>query len=218
MDSKQPERVKWKQLTERFFDRPPEIVARELLGCRMIRRVRHDDRSVWIGGVIVETEAYLADGDPASHSARGRVTATGKPMRHASMFGPPGRLYVYAIHAKHCLNWVTEPEGVGSAVLIRAMQPVWSIQTMREYRGVQDERRLTSGPGMLCHAMDIDRSFDGLDALSAADWRMEKPPGDQSIEITVTPRIGITRGADLPLRFFVGGNRFVSGPMKQHRR
>ncbi|TWT95714.1 DNA-3-methyladenine glycosylase [Neorhodopirellula pilleata] len=216
MEFQQPERLDWKKLTERFFERGPEIVARELLGCRIVRRIRNDRRSVWVGGIIVETEAYLGEDDPASHSARGRVTTTGKPMRHASMFGPPGRFYVYAIHAKHCLNWVTQGEGVGSAVLIRAMQPVWSIDVMKRYRSVQDERRLTSGPGMICQSLDIDRRFDGLDALSSPDWRTEAPSDPPKFEIKATPRVGITRGETLPLRFFVSGNRFVSGPLKQH--
>lgn len=216
MEFKQSSSLGWTKLNQNFFRRAPEIVARELLGCRIVRRIRHENRSVWIGGVIVETEAYLADGDPASHSARGRMTAAGKPMRHASMFGPPGRFYVYAIHAKHCLNLVTQSDGIGSAVLVRAMQPVWSVDLMKRYRGVDNERRLTSGPGMICQAMSIDRRFDGLDPLSAPDWKTEAPSDRITIDIKATPRIGITRGKDLPLRFFVSGNRFVSGPLKQH--
>ena len=109
------------RLPRSFYDRSPATVARELLGKALLRRLDGQ----WLGGWIVETEAYLSDGDLASHSARGRTRG------NAAMFGPPGTLYVYPIHAKYCMNAVTESDGTGSAVLIRAMEPVWGIDRMR---------------------------------------------------------------------------------------
>ena len=110
-----------------------------------------------LGGLIVETEAYLAADDPASHSHRGPTP------RNRSMFAEPGTLYVYSIHAKYCMNAVTEAEGVGSAVLIRAMEPIWGIELMQFARGTEDRLRLCRGPAMLCQALSIDRSYDGSD-------------------------------------------------------
>ena len=145
------------RLSRSFYDRPTDLVARELLGKALLRRL--DGR--WLGGWIVETEAYLPSGDLASHSARGKTPG------NAAMFGPPGTLYVYPIHAKYCMNTVTEAEGFGSAVLIRAIEPVWGIEQMQENRGTDDLRRLSRGPAMLCQALGVDRSFDTVDLLDA---------------------------------------------------
>lgn len=198
------------RLTAKFFQREPATVARELLGCGFARQV---DRQ-WIGGWIVETEAYLADGDAASHSSRGPTPG------NASMFGEPGTLYVYPIHAKHCVNLVTEPHGVGSAVLIRAIEPVWGVDVIRSHRGQTDDRRLTSGPGMICQALAINRTDDGIHPFMDARWRLFESPGSpmSSDQITTTTRIGISQSTELPLRFFVDGNRYVSGLARQHRR
>ena len=132
----QPRTIKRPPLRQRlarsFYDRPTPIVARQLLGKALLRRL-HDQ---WIGGVIVETEAYLSRDDPACHSDRGMTPS------NASMFGPPGTLYVYPIHAKHCMNAVTESQGIGSAVLIRAIEPIWGIDYIKSNRGYDDLRRL----------------------------------------------------------------------------
>ncbi|MFG0266743.1 MAG: DNA-3-methyladenine glycosylase [Rhodopirellula sp. JB055] len=200
-------------LPPEFFDRRPEVVARQLLGCGFARQIE----GIWVGGWIVETEAYLSRRDAASHSARGE-----KPG-NVSMFGRPGTLYVYPIHARHCVNLVTEPAGRGSAVLIRALQPVWGIDRMVRHRGLVagsslDRRTLTTGPGRLCHALAIDRRCDGVDPAVEEAWRVFSGPRVPRSRVTTTPRIGISQSAELPLRFFVDGNRFVSGLARQHRR
>lgn len=199
--------LKTRRLPRSFFRRDPAVVARELLGCAML----HCLDGEWLGGWIVETEAYLAEGDPACHAARGRGRS------NASMFEPAGTLYVYPIHAKHCVNLVTENVGVGSAVLIRAIEPVWGIDAMMRNRNVSDLRRVTSGPGMICSAMGIDRSSDAMDVTHADDWLVTG--GHQVADrVTQTPRIGVSQAADLRLRFFVDGNRFVSGLAREHTR
>lgn len=196
-----------------FFDRDPAIVAKELLGCLFARYV--DGR--WVGGVIVETEAYLSTGDRASHSFRGRRPG------NRTMFADPGRLYVYPIHAKYCMNIVTEAVGLGSAVLLRAIQPVWAVDAMVNRRQVEHPRRWTSGPGMLCHAMDVDRRCDGTNLCNDSTWWISPGVQVSAGRVTRTTRIGITDrcGADAvgrPLRFFIDGNRFVSGRAADHRR
>lgn len=136
-----------------FYSAHPIRVACGLLGQRLVTRINGARTS----GLIVETEAYLADGDSASHSARG----LGKS--NAAMFGPAGRAYVYPIHAKFCFNVVTETKNVGSAVLIRALQPDFGLETMAFRRGAERSRLLTTGPGRLCQALGIDRSLDHVD-------------------------------------------------------
>ncbi|MEM1226453.1 MAG: DNA-3-methyladenine glycosylase [Planctomycetota bacterium] len=191
-----------------FFDRDPIAVARDLLGCGFRRQL--DGR--WTGGIIVETEAYLSRDDPASHAARGCTPS------NQSMFGPAGRLYVYPIHAKYCVNFVTQRRHTGAAVLIRALQPVWNLDGMRDRRQQSDPRRWTSGPAMICQVMQIDRSYDGLDILSSPRWSLTPDHRVAPIEITAGPRIGVSKGVELPLRFFIDGNRFVSGRASDHRR
>lgn len=194
------------RLPRSFYDRPTEIVARELLGKALLRKLDGE----WLGGWIVETEAYLAVGDLASHSARG------KRQSNAAMFGPPGTLYVYPIHAKHCLNAVTQSDGIGSAVLIRAIEPVWGIDSMRANRGQHELRRLTRGPAMLCQAMRVDRRLDAIDLASAGNMMIAAAQRDVA-EITETARIGISSSQDLPLRYFIDGNPYVSGRVGDHR-
>jgi DNA-3-methyladenine glycosylase len=171
-----------------FYERPSELVARELIG----KILAHGP----VGGVIVETEAYPGGDDLASHSARGITPRT------KVIFGPPGHAYVYFVYGMYeCLNIVAEPEGKAGCVLIRAIQPVCGIQAM--YRRRPAARRLedlASGPGKLTLALGVTRADNGRDvtrgALVVRRWK-EEPP----VEIEVTPRIGITRCADRPLRF-----------------
>ena len=195
-------------LPRAFYDRSTERVARELLGKWLVRRLEGET----LGGRIVETEAYLAEDDLASHSARGQRRG------NASMFGPPGTLYVYPIHAKWCLNAVTERAGRGSAVLIRALQPQWGIERMQAHRGYDDLRRLTRGPAVLCQALAIDRAQDGIDLTGGGEVSILEAPPLEPGELTATERIGISRAREMPLRFFINGNRFVSGRASDHRR
>jgi DNA-3-methyladenine glycosylase len=195
-----------------FYDRDVIEVARALLGKRLLRQTAEG----LTAGRIVETEAYLAADDPACHAFRGLT------KRNASMFGPPGHAYVYAIHSRWCLNIVTEPEGVPSAVLVRSLQPELGLELMRLRRtarptrlGSNGQRRtlpdrdLARGPARLCEALAIDRRLDGWDLLLGRElWIQEtgRPPD----EIVTTTRVGVTAGHEFPLRFYERGSPFVS--------
>ncbi|MEM9367915.1 MAG: DNA-3-methyladenine glycosylase [Planctomycetota bacterium] len=189
-----------------FFARDTTVVARQLLGLKLLKRSGRR----WCGGLIVETEAYLPEGDFASHAARGQTGG------NTSMFGQPGTLYVYPIHANHCLNMVTEAEGVGAAVLIRALEPTDGVSQMVKRRKTDEPRRLTSGPGMLCQALGVVRRHDGDELRESAGWRLECGVTVNADRIAAGPRIGISKSQTLPLRFFVDGNRFVSGRASDH--
>jgi DNA-3-methyladenine glycosylase len=156
-----------------------------------------------LGGRIVEVEAYDHE-DPASHGYRGRTA------RNASMFGPPGRAYVYRSYGIHwCLNLVCEDEGVANAVLLRALEPEYGLDEMRARRGLEDPRLLCSGPGRLCQALAITGEHDGL-PLDSAPFELRARSGP--VEVVAGPRVGITRAADLPWRYAEAGSRFVSRP------
>ncbi len=198
------------RLGRRFYSREPQQVAIDLIGCLLVRNTP----SGWVGGWIVETEAYLATDDPASHSRSGLTN------RCRSMFAQGGTLYVYTIHAKYCLNVVTEATGIGSAVLIRAIEPCWGIDLMRSNRGLEDEYRLARGPANLCQALGVNLSQDGLDLVTSEELMILRKrrltsrthcDAPENFDIAATPRIGISRATDLPLRFFVRGSRYVSG-------
>ena len=156
-----------------------------------------------VGGVVVETEAYAPD-DPASHSFRGQTAA------NAAMFGPPGTLYVYRSYGIHwCANVVCGLEGVGAAVLLRALEPTHGLEEMRQRRGLDDPLRLCSGPGCLTQALALDSAHDGLP--------LGRPPfelrlADARRDIVVGPRVGITRAADLPRRYSLRNSPYVSRP------
>ncbi|MDA8967680.1 DNA-3-methyladenine glycosylase [bacterium] len=194
------------RLPNSFYDRDPVQVARELLGMSLLRK----HRGKWIGGQIVETEAYLSHGDPASHSTRGKTAG------NASMFGPPGTLYVYPIHAKYCLNAVTQSTGTGSAVLIRAIEPVWGLSSMQRLRGTDDLSRLTQGPAMLCQALNVDRSLDRSDLVHSNIVGIFQS-GQTVTRLCRTARIGVTKAQELKLCFFIDGNWYVSGRRRDHR-
>lgn len=156
-------------------------------------------------GRIVEVEAYLSDADAASHSR------CGPTARNATMFGWPGRAYVYLSYGMHrCVNVVTGPRGRGEAVLVRALEPLEGLEAMRARRGEVAQRDLCNGPGKLCEALGIELAHDGADLRRGALrlWLPRTPHPERAIH--VGPRIGITRDAHLPLRFVLRGSPFVS--------
>ena len=196
-------------LPQSFYDRDAALVARELLGKLAVRRSR-DGLCI---GRIVETEAYLAADDSASHSCRGRT------RKNATMFGPSGRAYVYPIHSRYCMNAVTQERGCASAVLIRALEPLSGIEIMQRRRGTDKLLDLCRGPARLCEALAVDRSLDGWNLTR--DRRLwiasDNAQETRFTRITTSARIGVTSAQDAPLRFFIDGSPFVSGLKRLHR-
>jgi len=192
-----PEIVKKPILPRRFYARGTVDVARDLLGKVLV----HGPTA----GIIVETEAYLGGDDLASHSAAGITDRT------RVIFGPPGHAYVYLSYGMHdCMNIVAEPAGKPGCVLIRALEPLEGLDVMRTRRlRARTDRDLTSGPGKLTRALGITRKHTGVD-LTRGDLVVLSRSPAPTFEIAVTPRIGIVKCADLPLRFFIQGNKFVS--------
>ena len=192
-----------------FFAAAPDVVARAVLGKLLVRRVDADEGDALVGR-IVEVEAYFGEGDPAAHAAAGRTA------RNGVLFGPPGHAYVYFIYGMHsCLNISCEPEGRAGCVLVRALEPVAGLEQMAARRGVTVPRLLTSGPGRLCQALGITRAtHDGVDLLSESSDLQLRDDGYPVTSIVTTPRIGITKAAERPLRFFIEKHACVSGPRK----
>ena len=196
-----------KPLPRKFYDRDPRTVSRELLGKIVVRGE--------MAGRIVETEAYLGADDAAAHAA------AGKTARNAVLWGPPGYAYVYFIYGNHfCLNVSCLPDGEAGGVLFRALEPLAGLEEMARERGLELTPRnlplLTSGPGRLCEAMGITRLRDnGADMTSRASGLWIGNDGYRPRKIVVTPRVGITKSAEAPLRYFIEGNEFVSGPKIQ---
>lgn len=185
-----------------FYRRRADVVAKDLLGKELVFTTKEGSTS----GIIVETEAYLGPGDAASHSARG------KTRRNATMFGPAGRAYVYLIYGIHyCFNITTDKDTVPSAVLIRALEPRQGIELMQRRRGKENVRELCSGPGKLAQAMGFDKSVDGSSVLTDKLCVRECREVAES-EIVTTTRIGITKAAHLPLRFYIANSRYISAP------
>ncbi len=159
-----------------------------------------------VGGRIVEVEAYDQE-DPASHGYRGRTN------RNAAMFGPPGHAYVYRSYGIHwCLNLVCEREGTASAVLMRALEPTYGLDLMRDRRGLDDPRLLCAGPGRLCQALGITRDHDGL-PLDEPPFEIR--PREAPVEVAAGPRVGITQAADRPWRYVETGSRFLSRSLRR---
>jgi DNA-3-methyladenine glycosylase len=190
-------------LPREFYARDPVTVARELLGKRLIRETSPGRAA----GRIVEAEAYLSSRDSACHASRGLT------KKNAAMFGPPGRAYVYMIHARWCLNTVTEQEGVPSAVLIRAIQPLEGIELMQQRRRTEVIRDLARGPARLCQALAIDRTQNHWDLTSGSElWIAEDPSlNGTPPKIIRSARIGVTSAHRRLLRFYLADNLFVSG-------
>jgi len=185
------------------FSAPSAEVARQLIGVTLLVD--------GVGGRIVEAEAYDRS-EPAAHSYHGPTP------RNFSMFGPPGRSYVYRSHGLHwCLNFVCREEGHGAGVLIRALEPLAGLAQMRERRGLDDERLLCAGPGRLCQALGVTRAHNNL-ALDAAPFTLLAPERGASLEaapvVLAGPRIGISKAMELPWRFGLAGSRFLSKPMR----
>jgi len=194
-------------LPQSFYDRDPRRVSRDLLGKLLIRR----NRNSLLAGSIVEVEAYL-HGDPAAHSFIGRTT------RNAVLWGPPGISYVYFIYGNYyCFNVSCLPNGRAGGVLFRAVEPLVGIKEMVRARGVKiedaaDLRLLTSGPGRLAEAFGITRERDNAKNLMSPEsdlWIADD--GSPRPRVKITPRIGITKAAERPLRYIIPGNAFVSG-------
>lgn len=184
-----------------FYSRETEVVSRELLGAIL---ECHSDDGV-VSGRIVETEAYLGEHDPACHAAVGRTSRT------SPLYGPPGTAYVYFIYGMHwCMNAVTRPAGLPSAVLVRALEPLEGIDLMwRRRPRARRLEELTNGPARLCSALGITGAHNGLPLQEQPLLILRGTPvGDD--EVTVTPRVGITKAADWPLRWLVTDSPFVS--------
>jgi DNA-3-methyladenine glycosylase len=201
--------LRLRPLPRSFYNRDPRLVGPELLGKVLIRR---DNRKL-LTGRIVEVEAYLGADDPAAHAFVGRTT------RNAILFGAPGYAYVYFIYGNHyCLNVSCLPAGTPGGILFRAVEPLAGMNEMFKLRGIavdSDLKRLTSGPGRLAAAFGITRERDnGQDLTSARSDLYIADDGAAPPRILITKRIGITKAADMPLRYIVAGNRFVSGKVQ----
>ena len=185
-------------LTSDFFVRSPEIVAREMLGKVLV----HHRKGKRLSGRIIEVEAYLGLSDPASHAFRGRTSA------NAVLFGPPGVAYVYFIYGMHdCLNISCLPDGEPGGVLIRALTPLEGIKTMARLRGLPADakpQQLTGGPGKLCEAFAITRAtHNGIDVTKVESSIHIEDHGRSPGTIEITPRIGISKAIEQPLRFIL---------------
>lgn len=199
------------RLSREFFNRDPVTVGRELLGKLLIRR---EGRQL-LAGRVVETEAYLGRDDPAAHAHAGRTA------RNFVLFGPPGHAYIYFIYGNHyCLNVSCMAEGQGEGVLFRAMEPVFGVEAMARARGLEISslsraaqlRLISSGPGRMSQALGITRERDNdkdLTSRSSDLWLADD--GFRLQRIITSPRIGITKAIEQPLRFVAAGNAFVSG-------
>ena len=189
-------------LARSFYSRPSLVVARDLLGRRLVRPLE----DALLVARIVETEAYRQD-DPASHSYRGRTTRT------EVMFGPPGHLYVYFTYGMHfCMNVVTGADGEGSAVLLRAAEPLEGIEVMRRRRGTDRFTELCSGPARLAQAFGVSRAENGADLVGGGEVFVTRGTRLPDGRVGVSPRIGIRQAAGQPWRFFEDGSQFVSRP------
>src|SRR6185312_4196151 len=202
-------------LPQTFYARDPRIVARDLLGKTLVRTLSDRALKKPLSGRIVEVEVYLGEGDLAAHSA------AGKTARNEVLFGPPGHAYVYFIYGVHyCLNFSCLPEGQAGCVLLRAIEPLEGIETMAKARGISHERLhsasgvklLASGPGRVCEALSITRERLNGQELYRGDSPLKiVDDGARPDEIGESIRIGITKSFEMPLRYFLDGNAFVSG-------
>ena len=192
-----------KPLPRGFYARDTVTAARELLGQILVHRESAGDTA----GIVVETEAYLTD-DPGCHASRGRTE------RNSPMFATPGTIYVYQVYGIHyCLNVVTRPTGIAEAILIRALEPVLGLETMKERRDRRNLQELTSGPAKITQAMNVDLSLNWGDITVPPLYLVPGPAGQRPLAITT--RIGLRpdRGGDLPLRFCLADSEYLSRPV-----
>ena len=189
-------------LPTEFYLQDTRDAAQKLLGQLLVRTFPSGEL---LSGIIVETEAYLTD-DPACHAYRGLTP------RNAAMFGPPGHAYVYFTYGLHMmLNLVCAPEGTAEAVLIRALEPVAGIDIMRLNRGLPETRQLTNGPGKLAQALALTRlAHNNLDITRRGSELFVLPQEVPAFETVATTRIGISQGMDLPWRYYIRGNAYIS--------
>lgn len=192
----------YKPVGRKFYLRDTVTVSKDLLGKLIVRKTKYET----LIAKITETEAYRGSDDPASHSYL-KIT-----KRNKVMFDTGGRVYVYFIYGNYnCFNIVTEKKGTGSAVLIRAAEPVEGIELMKSFRGkIKNIYELTNGPGKLCKALNIDKTFYGKDVTEEGEIFISYPQRKEKFEIVSTKRIGISKGADLPFRFFIKDNPFIT--------
>lgn len=187
------------KISRSFYAHPAAEVARDLLGKVVAREVGGEV----VRGRVVETEAYCGETDPGSHAYRGLT------QRTAVMFGPPGYLYVYFTYGMHyCMNVVTDSPDTAGAVLIRALEPIDGIDIMVRRRGKKNRVNLCNGPAKLCQALAISRAQNGADLEGCEIWTEWSGPPTEPI--AVSSRVGLSAGRDLPMRFFLAGNPFVS--------
>jgi len=193
-------------LARSFYARPSLAVARGLLGRDLVRTFGDGTQ---LRARIVECEAYRQD-DPASHSYKGRT-----PTRE-TMFGPPGHLYVYVSYGMHfCMNVVTGRDGEGSAVLLRAAEPLEGLELMAQLRGLHEPRLLLAGPGRLCQGLAITREHDGTDLVAGGPFTLERGRPVPDKDVVAGPRVGLTVAREHPWRFTIRDSRFVSrGPVR----
>jgi DNA-3-methyladenine glycosylase len=197
-------------LPRSFYDRDPRLVGPNLLGKILVRRLKGREK---LAARIVEVEAYLGADDPAAHAS------IGKTRRNAVLFGPPGHAYVYFIYGNHyCLNVSCLPDGTPGGILFRALEPMKGIEEMFRLRNIprdSDLRRLTSGPGRLAAAFGITRERDnGKDLTSSRSDLYIAEDDFLPPQVLITKRVGIKKAVEMPLRYIVAGNRFVSGKLK----
>ncbi len=183
----------------KFFERDADVVAKDLLGKILIRKMGRRK----VGGIIVETEAYFGEKDPASRAF------VGKKNMNSIMWECPGTIFIYMVHSNWMLNFVTGKCNDPQAVLIRAIEPRFGIEIMKRNRGMKDLKRLTNGPGKLTKALAIDKSFNGKKVYSKGTG-IYVLDNKEKFEIGRSHRIGVSRDLKEPLRFFIKGNPFVS--------
>lgn len=190
-----------KRISKQTFLKSSDILAKEMLGKTLWRKTDFG----LIGGKITETEAYLSKNDFSCHAS------TGKSKRNESMFEEGGISYVYFIYGCYfCFNIVSGEKDSGEAVLIRALEPIAGTEIIYNFRNTKRIMDLTNGPGKLCQALNIDKSCNGINLITSDELFISEPEQKEDFEIITTTRIGITKSIDLPLRFYIKGNEFVS--------
>ena len=188
-------------LAQSFYERDPDIVAKELLGKLLARRIEYQ----LIGGMIVETEAYYGRSDPASRAHQGRK------IHNRLMWGEPGRSFIYNVHKYWMFNVVAHKKNETGAILIRAIEPTIGTEVMKRHRPVSRLVDLTNGPGKLTMALKIDKSLNGM-PVTSTEGEIVIIDNDIEFEMQSSHRIGVTRDLEKELRFFIDGNKSVSRP------